>query len=72
MKPGRETFEALLEVNGQPRGSVIEEEKENEATSRATSEELCRDLGVDPKKHWGKVQNYLLDAFFAGKQSVKK
>lgn len=72
MRPGREIFEALLEVDGQSRGSAVEEEKENEATSRATSEELCRDLGVDPKKYWGKAQNYLLDAFFAGQQSVKK
>lgn len=43
-----------------------------DATSRATAEALCVALGVDPAKHWGQVNDFLCDAYFAGQRAASK
>lgn len=46
-------------------------EESNDATSRETSEALCRAVGIDPAKWWGCVNNYLCDAFWAGERVLR-
>jgi len=41
------------------------------ATSTETSKELCRELGIDPEKWWGRVNNYLCDAYHEGRQDAR-
>lgn len=33
---------------------------------------LCRELGIDPQKFWGVVNNFACDCYYAGQQSVRK
>lgn len=35
-------------------------------TSKAAAVELCKSLGLDPDEHWGTINDFACDAFYAG------
>jgi hypothetical protein len=41
-------------------------------TSKEAAVALCRELGIDPEKFWGVVNDFACDAFYAGQVDEKK
>lgn len=41
-------------------------------TSKEEAMALCRELGIDPEKFWGAVNDFACDCFYAGQQDARK
>lgn len=51
---------------------MIHEKNPESATSETTARECCRDLGANPDRWWGRVNNYILDGYHEGQDDARR
>jgi 3-hydroxyisobutyrate dehydrogenase-like beta-hydroxyacid dehydrogenase len=51
---------------------MVKEDMMYDPTSKEEAVALCRELGIDPEKFWGVVNNFACDCFYAGQVDAKR